>query len=149
MSDGGTHGAAGIFMGLASVAAIAVSTELTLDPLTASGVFLACWLGSLFPDVDTRLSTIRRLLDIAIPAATFVLIFVFLTGMAEVRLLFAVLALSLMYFSVQFLKHRKFTHTIIGLVLLGVPLLGWPFLYVGWLVGCASHLILDREFKLL
>jgi hypothetical protein len=110
--------------------------------------FVVCYLGALFPDIDTG-SRSRRIIYVIVLIADLVLIITRYFQWAAWLGFFGV------FFSI--FKHRGITHSWRAAILLPLPLLVVPILVTGRLIdigipyyisavfGIASHLILDKK----
>ena len=95
---------------------------------------------STLPDVDISSSKARKAVNVlglsAIIAGTFF------------NQKFMVLAVAFMLLAVQFLRHRKFIHSIRAMLIFSMPLLLLDFAYFSVaVVRYFSHLLLDRTVK--
>jgi membrane-bound metal-dependent hydrolase YbcI (DUF457 family) len=118
-------------------------------------------LAGLLPDIDKEGTRGRGLLDVAVVAGVAIFSYssscggrLCIPGSGQLAGI-ALLALALLGAYFIFLKflmprHRGFTHSIVACLLLGVLLylLSGKFLALAGLVGYLSHLVADREIKL-
>ncbi|MBR9690422.1 hypothetical protein GOV08_01935 [Candidatus Woesearchaeota archaeon] len=95
----------------------------------------------ILPDIDIRSSKIRQIVTIV------GLLIVLFSILFNEKLLSV--SLTLILIVIQFLKHRKFIHTVAAGLLFSLPLLFFnPIVAVLAFAGYFSHLVLDKQVKL-
>ena len=96
---------------------------------------------SMLPDIDIASSRIRK------TVTTTGILFLLAAILSEIKWLSASIALVLLTF--QFVKHRRFTHTIPAAVLFSMPWIMISYMIaLSAFLGYLSHLILDGKIKL-
>lgn len=109
--------------------------------------FIITLIYSLLPDIDVGNSKAGRSLRIILSVFALILLSISLFGHTVIGILG--LSLLILLTILQFVKHRKFIHTIRAAILFSLPLLviGIPESIFG-LVCYLLHLFFDKSFKL-
>ncbi len=96
---------------------------------------------SILPDIDLRSSKISHLFR---GLSFFVLLLMIIFEMKEYAITIVIVLIIL-----EFLKHRKFVHTISAGIILSLPLIYFSYVIAIFaFAGYLSHLIIDKSFKL-
>lgn len=113
-------------------------------------------LGALAPDLDHDMSKGRKLLDIGVIIASFVILYLStcklcIPNISMFIIWLAILGVYFLLFRIFKPHHRGITHTITAAVVFGILiflLADWKFALAGF-VGYLSHLLADKEIKLI
>ncbi|UOR10364.1 metal-dependent hydrolase [Halobacillus amylolyticus] len=147
------HQVVGFTCGVATVTLLPKLTLLPQTPLQTILFFVFVLFGSLLPDIDTPRSTLGqkfwRILMLILLAAFLLYLFApeFFNVYRDELKIFAILMLPLL---IMVRTHRKMTHSLSFIVLLGVYsyLIGYlvtvpSYYFLGLMIGTLSHLLGD------
>lgn len=141
----------------ASVISYFVKGLLVLQPTEAFAASLAVVVGAVLPDVDHKNSYVHRAVKAFTSIAAGVAAVIFLPLPIHQRYVIAAMAFLGVYtsFSLVKIRHRGFTHSIsFATIVTSVAVIASTYLLYSFIpgialgLGLASHLLLDREFKL-
>lgn len=108
-----------------------------LEIISAAPILL---IYSILPDMDTSSSKISSLLRIVGLAIILVAVLFDLKILA--------IAIASILLILQFVKHRKFIHTVIAGILFSLPLVYFSHIIALFaFIGYSSHLLIDRQVK--
>jgi len=101
-------------------------------------------------DIDQQNSKANNLIELGIASISFGLIAIYLLYLKNILLLQAGAILLAFFVFIQLMKHRGHVHSLLFAVIVSAPFVLVNFYFSTLIfVGVISHLIADREFKLL
>lgn len=133
-----------IFALLLVVLLLFLSYKYDLFSFTTKQVVIACLIVlvySILPDIDTPSGKLRRIFT---PAILFLALIAII-----IQLYFVALIAVLVLLFLSFLKHRGRLHSLAAALAFSLPLMYYDiFFCIFALIGYISHLVLDKQMKL-